>query len=224
MLLGFCVIFRTVRLLAVVLLIGLYDPLGDGFGVGFFVLVQQLVVLLVVDEPQLDEDAGHLGLAQDVVAGGGALLGAVLDPTVLLDAYFDHPLLDGLSQSVGLLAVVRPCPSLHAAAKRVQVAVDGDKVVRVCLVGALGPLAQIHVLVLGAGQDHLDILLFQVLLDQLGHGQRIITLVPLAGHTAAVVAAVAWVDADDETGGFRFRLHRFRLDGGHRPALSRLRR
>ena len=69
MLLGFCVIFRTVRLLAVVLLIGLYDPLGDGFGVGFFVLVQQLVVLLVVDEPQLDEDAGHLGLAQDVVAG-----------------------------------------------------------------------------------------------------------------------------------------------------------
>ena len=156
-------------------------------------LVQQLVVLLVVDEPQLDEHAGHLGLAQDIVAGGGAFLGAVLDPTVLLDAYFDHPLLDGLSQSVGLLAVVRPCPSLHAAAQRVQVAVDGDKVVRICLIGTLCPLAQLHILVFGAGQDHLNIFLFQVRLDQLGHHQRIIALVPLAGHTAAVVAAVARV-------------------------------
>ena len=39
-LLGFCVRLRTVRLLAVELLIGLDDALGDGFGVGFFVLVQ----------------------------------------------------------------------------------------------------------------------------------------------------------------------------------------
>ena len=117
----------------------------------------------------------------------------MLDSTVLLDAHLDQPFLDGLGQSVRLLAVVRPRPGLYAAAQRVQVAVDGDEVVSSRLVGALGPLAQLHVLVLGAGQDYLDVLLFQVLLDQLGHGQRIITLVPLAGHTAAVVAAVAGV-------------------------------